>query len=317
MKASCYPFNRLVHILAILLFLFTVSGCASSDPDWVKNLKSEETRAKQTQASALFKELCATRAGERIYQTTEDVEGILLLKVRPTAAEQDRTDQMLPGAAFVREWGGEEYIKSFLKYERIMTESPPPETRGRGWGHGSRPVDYPKERGQLTPLPFKEGDPLRPAYRYVDVLAPGPTPDSPPLRYRYTGYLDDVSKRDTSYRKGLLLFKLKKELAPDPTPRYAVTYEDSLDPNERQYWIAGSTVKVIDTHTNTVMGEFTRYVYDYSLGFSGSGFYPWLQANRPGVQCPEDEGSKKTSHRTRYFVDQVLKPAPFQPLPIF
>ena len=111
-------------------------------------------------------------------------------------------------------------------------------------------------------------------------------------------------------------FKLKKELAPDPAPRYAVTYEDSLDPKERQYWIAGSTVKVIDTHTNTVMGEFTRYVYDYSLGFSDSGFYPWEQADRKGLRCPEDLGSKPKGTRTRYFVDLVLKPAPLQAIPV-
>ena len=85
----------------------------------------------------------------------------------------------------------------------------------------------------------------------------------------------------------------------EPTPRYAVTFEDQVTSEERQYGIASSTVKVIDTQTHEVLAEMRRYAYyPGKLGsFAGAN---WLRADKcPGV----GHGSGQA---TRQFVDRVL-----------
>ncbi|WP_232304399.1 hypothetical protein, partial [Neisseria sp. oral taxon 020] len=41
--------------------------------------------------------------------------------------------------------------------------------------------------------------------------------------------------------------------------RYAVTYENDVSWENRKHWIAGTTIKIIDTKTNTLMAEKTMY----------------------------------------------------------
>lgn len=93
------------------------------------------------------------------------------------------------------------------------------------------------------------------------------------------------------------------EKVPSPSktpPRYAVTFEDSVDPQERALWVASSTIKVLDLKTDEVLGELTRYAISYIHTPTHS--MPWLNH----YVCPTFDGASGTL--TRHFVDQILIP---------
>lgn len=62
------------RLLAGLLFSLLLNACANP---------AAKTRVRAQKAQAMFQERCKT-AGEKIYRTAEDVEGILLMKLRPS-----------------------------------------------------------------------------------------------------------------------------------------------------------------------------------------------------------------------------------------
>lgn len=78
-------------------------------------------RKRYDPAKARFDQLCQN-AGEKIYRTADNVDGILLLKVRGDDEKyQDsfynpRKDQMWEDAAVESEFEREEYVASFLPY---------------------------------------------------------------------------------------------------------------------------------------------------------------------------------------------------------
>ena len=84
-------------------------------------------------ARALYEEKCKTVAGEKIYRTVPDVEGIVLLKVRPQAGSREWADLMWPGAAFALESRADEYITTFLGYEQSSRDGVPVSPDHRGY----------------------------------------------------------------------------------------------------------------------------------------------------------------------------------------
>ena len=225
-----------------------------------------------------FDELCQG-AGYRINRTVDDVDAVMLLKVRPNLGLTDYLDPMLPGAAMAGERGGNSYIETFLGGE-LRHPSNPPEHRG-GIGLG--------------------GDPSLPRYRYVDVVDPHDG-----KRYRYTS-ANNIAEAKTA--TGALVpggrASLQRELASGPPPRYAVDYEDIVNPEDRKLWIAGAIIRVIDQQTGDVLGEYTTYLMDGGMGTTDGTRSPWSHASHRELQCPEVNGFTDT--HTRYFVDRVLK----------
>jgi hypothetical protein len=94
-------------------------------------------------AETLFDERCKT-AGEKIYRTVEDVEGIVLTKIRDTDVAGNRANPLWEDAALPFESSGNWYIRSFLYYENHNDKRSP--------------------RGYTTNIPSN-----LPGYRYVDV----------------------------------------------------------------------------------------------------------------------------------------------------
>ncbi|MEJ5129187.1 hypothetical protein WH367_24340, partial [Comamonas sp. MYb21] len=135
----------------------------------------------------------------------------------------------------------------------------------------------------------------RPGYRFVDVVEA-----KNGYRYRVTRVIkevDHIRSYDSVKFKSMdyLLDKKPTEAAP---PRYGVTYEDHVIPEERAIGVASSTVKVIDLETNEVLGEMKRYAYRPR----GLHFTDWLTSER----CPNHAVGVNSA--TRKFVDQVLIP---------
>lgn len=217
----------------------------------------DDYKERYAKAKALFDDRCKT-AGEKVNKTVENVEGILLLKVRQYSPNEE---QMAPGAAAAHEFFGDDYIRSFLWWER------------EGNDKSSRAL-------QQTPT-------AKPGYRYVEVVEP-----SSSKRYRYSLQPDG---------------KLQRKEFSGPSTRYAVTFEDLADPNDRQFWVAGSIVKVIDQNNNEVLAESTRYVLEPGQGSREGQRTPWLFA----VGC--NKTASYGSYSSRLFADQVLKPIYSEP----
>lgn len=262
--------NPIKFLLPVLLAAWLLPAHAY-DP-----LNRAEYLAKIKEAEAVYKEKCEKVAGIKIYKTVPEVEGVLLMKVRPNRTDRELADPMWPGAAFGEEARGNGYIESFLG-----SESPaqgPVDAQHRGH------IGTDKRPGSL------------PGYRWVEVIDP-----KDGLRYRYSARYDEPWQTDKSYLKGYIRFNLDRTPSPSKTrPRYAVTFEDHVIPEERALWIASSTVKVLDLQTNEVLGEMTRYAMSYIHAPRHS--MPWLNHS----VCPTMNGP--SGARTRHFVDQILIP---------
>jgi len=250
----------------------------------------EEYVAKIKEAEAYYKDKCEKVSGIKIYKTVPDVEGVLLLKIRPERSDRELADPNWPGAAFGTELRGNSYIESFLGYEHSSSPDGAPVTpTHRGY------INTDKRPGGL------------PGYRWVEVIDP-----KDGQRYRYTGsekpsgrknpqaYKAELEK-NPNYDMNVYRWSLDKVPSPSKTPpSYAVTFEDHVIPEERDLWVASSTVKVLDLRTNEVLGEMTRYAMSYIHAPRHS--MPWLNHSI----CPLTSGGPSVS--TRQFVDQILIP---------
>lgn len=252
---------------------------------WVAAVKAEEDR---------FDTLCKTKAVYKIYKVVKNVDAIQLLKIRQKG---DWSDQMEPGAALALEGDGDDYIEGFLMYEepshipgKIITLSP----KKRG-GFYTLPEDAHKEVGE---------EQTSPGYKYVDIYEEG-------VRYRVTGSKKVVGKanssaygiqqelkRNPNFDLNIYKWSLDRIIDNDPPPRYAVTFEDYVIPEERAHGLASSRIVVLDTQTNEVLGEVTVYAWGGPRGSGGS----WQNT----YSCPGNP--EDSMHTTRPFVDQVLMP---------
>jgi len=216
--------------------------------------KEAEWRKRYEPAKARFDQLCQN-AGEKIYRTADNVDGILLLKVRGDDEKYQsnrynpRKDQMWEDAAINSEAWRAGYINSF--FSKAM----------RSW-HNS------------------------PGYKYVDVLQKNGS------IIRYSGDW------------GIKYEDFNQEINPKQPARYAVTYENDISWENRKHWIAGTTIKVIDTQGNQLIAEKTMYVFVPELGYSKfeQNPNPWGR----GVRCPKEDPAQQ---ETSAFIAKVLFPS--------
>jgi hypothetical protein len=268
-------------ITLFLLPLLLWSCGVSAKPE----LTGEE-KARKAKAQSLFSEGCK-RSGGFIRRTVASVEGLQLLKLRPT------------------------------KYSPYDKNAVDPYGYDFDWGYKDKPPPYigtfligKDENGH-----FQETKPtVTPGYRYVEVVDP-----KDGKRYRYTGAIQDVT-----HTSSLLIggdgktkfvtrdFVVEKELAVGKPPRYGVTFDDISTKEEREYWIAGSSLKVIDLETNEVIAERIGYMIDFSQGATPGGRQPWTFAKKnAGWSCPALKGQ---SYGARRFVENVLLIRDAQPV---
>jgi hypothetical protein len=264
--------KRKLALISVLLG-GVLSGCTTG-------VGNADTSARLAKAKALFAQRCQT-AGEKIARTVESVEGVLLLKVRPSHVNFG--DQFALDDPYGSDLGGEGYIQSFTR--------------------GSYQVN-----AEGTPAP---GSPPRLGFLYVEAADPADG-----RRYRYTGRIEEPWQTNKSFLKGYLRFALDKAPAPEKPPRYGVTYDDISTQEERAYWIAGSSLRVIDLQTNEVIGERVGYMMDVLQGDRLGGRSPWLAA--ADHACPtffrnplvpaRGPAFAAQARQAQDFVEKVLKP---------
>jgi len=284
--------SLLYGVLLLLMLWAAFPGRWAWNEYRLAKAEEEEKAALARKARALYEEKCRTVAGEKIYRTVPDVEGIVLLKVRPTASDRDLADPMWPGAAFALESEAYEYVTTFLGYEYSSSRE-------------GEPVS-PTHRGYINTTRRPGG---LPGYRYVDVID-----EKDGKRYRYVGSNKAVGHKDSTapnvqlgikndphYDLNVYQWTLDKSPAPDPAPRYGVTFDDHVIPEERALGVASSTVSVLDLRTNELLGELTRYAWGATKP-SAANPTPWLTA----WKCPGH--AVGASAATRKFVDQILIP---------
>jgi hypothetical protein len=270
---------RRAALLAVLIVGATLSGCAGFG-------KAAQQKERLAKARAMFEERCKT-SGVKVHRKVEGVEGVLLLKVRPEGI--NRGDQYAMDDPYGRDYGGEAYIASLL----------------RGFHqHGSRG----------TPA---EGSPPRLGYDYVDVINP-----TDGQRYRHTGEVREVEATSSiTMGRGGKKFKTTKFVvdnapAQGDMPSYGVTFDDISTKEERDYWIAGSSLRVVDLKSSEVIAERIGYMMDPGQGNDSGGRAPWLLA--ASNACPSffrnpklpviGPGFSAQTSQTLDFVESVLQP---------
>lgn len=273
------------RFLVAALIAIAISACGKSAEDKETEAREAAYKEKYAKAKALFAERCKT-AGVIVNRTVKDVEGIELIKVRPTLAWGDKRyfDPMFAGAAMADEVSGDGFIASFLYSELRNPNSP-----GR--------------RGMIQPphvAPGLNQESSRPGYRFVDTSDPV---TGELWRYRIVpGMTSDALRARGGWGKDL-----EHQVQRGTRTRYAVDYEDIVDPADRAYWIAGTRIKAFDQSNGEVLAQLTRYVWDPGFGVSTTGRWPWQHANsRVNQKCPDSLGDR--DYTTRYFVDAVLIP---------
>jgi len=232
-----------------------------------------EYKAKYEAAKPIFDKLCKDQSAPIIKRTVEDVEGVLLLKVRPKADHKDWANQMWAGAGLDASPTEHAYIKYFL-YDRKW------QTNGLG-----------EKKWESLEIAQDIGGSGRRGLLFVDVTREG------------TGEVTRVTATVKERRPGFNsqeVTLIESKVVP-PFARYAVTFEDNVEPELRKHWIAGSTIKVIDTTTSEVIAEQTYWNWDAGFGNTTGSRSPWNTSNR---RCPSTPSKSDVAHK---FVDQVLK----------
>jgi len=265
----------------LTLVVALLSACAGALEAPQQRKEREAAQQRLARAQALFAERCKT-AGVVIHRTFMDVEGIQLLKLRPELefADWRYFDPMWEEAGLADELSGESFFKQFLMSE-------------------FRQKNEPEKRGRLGPPEFEPGPHLIPGmrgYRFVEHLDPRSG-----MRERISLPWDPSNPNWTR--------ELKREPSPAAVPpRYALDLEYLLDPEDRNYWVAGSVMKIIDQETGEVIARRTSFVVDYGFGHASMGRLPWSHAaSRRTQSCPEAISSE-TGMEIRAFADSTLIP---------
>lgn len=263
-------------VLAFVLF-GAVAGCISGVPVGSEAEARKAAQERYAKAKALFAERCKT-AGVVIKRTVKDVEGIELTKIRQPIpwGGKEYFDPLYPEAALAVEHRGDSYINQFL-----LTES----------------IDWrnPQERGTLNAPDFDTGSryPLKRGYRYIEFI-------DPEKGHRFRAQLDSYPPGTNLWVKSPKLIAITSSAT-----QYALDYEDIVNPEDRQLWVAGTVLKVIDKQTGEVIAQLTRYVWDSGFGVSSTGRRPWEHAgSRRSQMCPSIPGAAQDT--SRKFVDTVL-----------
>lgn len=104
--------------------------------------------------------------------------------------------------------------------------------------------------------------------------------------------------------------KLDKKEVNSLNSEHGVTWKDLSTKEDRDFWIAGSALEIVDLQSNKVIAERIGYMFDNALGNQVGGRSPWVFAEYNA--CPAFEksagGYPVKSSRSRDFIFRVLKP---------
>ena len=234
---------------------------------------------------ALFEERCKT-AGETIKRTVDGVESIVWMKWREEYSNRDNfADQWKLNDPYGRDCGLEDCIAALLRVTTGESLNPPGAKRHSG------------------------------GYKFVETIDPRDK-----VRYRYTASLEQYwnpEARAPPARKEPAHLQVSVQIRRQPvrfTARYGVEWNDISTREDREHWIAGGSLKVIDLQTDEVIAERMGYMVDRGQGSQAGGRSPWLFAEQ--FACPSfprigqfDARQRRAGSETRRFVVRILNSA--------
>jgi hypothetical protein len=244
----------------------------------VRRQQQDESTARLDAAMARFEMRCKN-AGEKINRTVENVDGILWMKWREPYSNADNfADQFKLNDPYGRDCGAEDCILSLLRATKGLELDPKRE------------------------LPHHRG------YRFVETRDPRDG-----ALYRYTLRLGRPFDRGHKWLESFIKPELDREAISQTTARYAIAWGDISTRDDREHWVAGGSMKVIDLQTNEVIAERVGYMVDRGQGSQAGFRSPWLQAVQ--TACPEfsrePNGPRRgrTLHEMPNFIANALHPA--------
>lgn len=262
--------NRIIAVGSVLVVfgLLPVSGL-------MRQIEyAQQAKTKQTHVATgikRFQAYCQT-AGVKIQRTVDGVEGVYLMKIRTT---YNQNNQYAMDDPYGDDETGDGYIKNFLI--------------GR------------KKNGQLIgqfESRFEDPSDL-PGYRFVEAVDP-----KDGKLYRFTAHIERPGLTDPEkFARDYVRFVVDREPITQRAARYGVTYDDISTKEDRDYWIAGSSLRVVDLETNEVIAERIGYKMDYGQGPDGAKRQGWTYASRNA--CPAFPSGFQ-SGQTRDFIEQSL-----------
>lgn len=237
-----------------------------------------KARSRLNESMALFEQRCKT-AGEKISRTVEGVEGVVWLKWREKISNADNfADQFKLNDPYGQDCGAEDCILRLLRATKGVELDP------------------------KRKLPHHHG------YRFVETRDPGDG-----VLYRYTLRLDRPFDHDQKWLETYIKPELDREVISQTTARYAISWDDISTREDREHWIAGSSLRVVDMKVNEVIAERLGYMVDQGQGSQAGFRSPWLYAEQ--FACPEfaqigpsDSRRRHTGRETRDFAGKVLQP---------
>lgn len=269
---------RKITVAVILVAVFGVLSAVAVQGALAQERAGAGTRSdKQEYREAAwthFRKRCTEDARETINRVVENVEAIFLIKPRREASELELGDQF---------WMGDPY--GYSSYE------------------ASNPVGtYLHDRGSKT-ISRRVVTPIK-GYRYVEMHNP-----------RYREGLTHPRYLRFSLRSGVVVNsvtgKAESRIQPRATgvdhllSRYGITWSDISTREDREFWIAGGKLTILDLGTNEVLGERVGYVIDPQFGDNHQGRRSWLAVGFvPDAFCPKFESR---FDRNKEFVARVLR----------
>lgn len=144
-------------------------------------------------------------------------------------------------------------------------------------------------------------------YRYVESVDPATGAKTrftlviKAVRQRTPEQLEAYKKNTGIENPDINVYDLALERAPVDafTARYGVTWDDLSTKEDRDHWIAGSSLKVIDLQNNEVIAERVGYMIDRAQGSKAHARQPWSWTRSHGPNC-------LAPIRSTEFIEKVL-----------
>lgn len=245
---------------AIVLGLVSILPIQGIQEIAEQRVTADEFKQRYNKARDLFDKRCES-AGEKIYKTVENVEGVIWMKWRPGGLNRE---QFTLDDPYGKDCSMEGCILRLLRGTEVNSAGT--ESSGK----------------------------RAPGYKFVETIDPADG-----NRYRYTGVMTsvkDVPKevfmqhvKNTGYGSegsGQFL-ALKRESINEFTANFGVIWDDVSTRIEREYWIAGGSLKIIDIKKNEIVAERLGYLMDTGQGSTAGDRDPWGWARSYAPRCPQ------------------------------
>jgi hypothetical protein len=281
-KPRAWPIKVLLAALVIGAFAFPVVRTAQT-----RQAQRDEGKERLDASMALFTERCKG-AGERIVRTVQNVDGVVWMKWREPISNADNfADQFKLNDPYGSDCGAEDCLLNLLRLPQGMAKFSQ-EARKHAVG-----------------------------YTFVESIDPRDE-----RRYRYTGTMTPccnwTAERIAEHRKSTgkeldpdaYRFTLERESIGQFSARYGIRWDDISTREDREHWIAGGSLKVIDLKTNEVIAERVGYMIDQGQGSQAGFRSPWASARDNA--CPmfrlAPDGRAYFDPVSAQFAQRVLRP---------